>query len=207
MTELDALLCELAYKAADFTRAQTDATPFAQILAELRDRYAGTMKLDPVAMANGAEMLFRTIAKTWREGVEADDSSELFGELSSDVQEAIHHKMAARGVPNPQEVISKARFLEYAAPKVVVNFVLEHPELFFDGRCWDDAYSDLDYVHPAATEEARRRVLRHYEALLLDALWLSEVDPDDLEIVPRERTLRAMLAIDLLAPTGSGEDA
>ena len=206
MTELDALLCELAHKAADFTRGQAGAPPFSRILADLRDRYAGPMKLDPVAMSNSADMLFRAIARTWSVGIEQDDASELFGGLSTATQEAIHHKMAARAVPNPQHVISCGRFLEYASPRVVVTFVLAHPELFFDGRCWEDSYSDLDYVHASATEDARRRVVQHFEALLLDALWLSEVDPDDLDFMPRERTLRAMLAIDLLAPSAAGDD-
>lgn len=206
MTESDAVLCELAFRAADFSRDQSDPPSFARILAELRDRYAGPMKLNPVAMANGAEMLFRTIARAWNEGIESDDAAELFGELPTEAQKAIHHKMAARSVPNPQKAISDGRFLEYATPSVIVDFVVAHPELFFDGRCWDDTYSELDYSHASATAEAQRRVLGHYEALLRDTLWLSDVDPDDLELVPRERVLRAMLAIDLLAPTGSGED-
>jgi hypothetical protein len=206
MTELDALLCELSYKAADFLRNQPDPPSFSQILADLRDRYGGPTKLDPLAMTNGAELVFRSIAKAWAKCIDADDSNELFGNLPMATQEAIHHRMAARAVMNPQSVISAGRFLEYAPPGVVVEFIMSHPELFFDGRCWEDTYSDLDYIHPAATEEARARLLRHYEALLADALWLSEIDPDDLELVPRARSLRATLAIELLAPSTAEDD-
>ena len=201
MTDLDALLCELAYKAADFTRSQADVPRFSEILADLRDQYAGPLKLDPVAIANSAELLFRSIARAWPGGIDSDDANELFNDLPSEDRESIQHRMAARSVRNPQQVISEARFLEYSPPRVVVDFVLSQPELFFDGRCWDDAYSDLDYLNPAATDEARRRVLKYYEALLLDAQWLSELDPDDLDAVPRERALRAMFAVELLAPT------
>jgi hypothetical protein len=118
--------------------------------------------------------------------------------------------MATRSVANPQQVISGGRFLEFASPKVIVDFVVAHPDLFFDGNCWDDSYAGLEHLHPAATEEARRRVLQNYEALLADAVWLSDQDAADLDIAPRERVLRAMLAIELLAPTpveGAGEQA
>ena len=204
VTELDALLCELAYKAADFTRNQTNASVFAEILADLRDGYAGPLKLDPVALRNEAEMLFPNIARVWCRDIEPDDVNALFNELSSDDREAIHHRMATRSVLNPQQAISDGRFLEYAPPRTMAEFVLAHPDLFFDGQCWEDSYTDLDYVHPSATEKARKRVLQHYEALLLDALWLSEQEPDDLETSPRERVLRAMLAVQLLAPVPSG---
>jgi hypothetical protein len=118
--------------------------------------------------------------------------------------------MATRSVPNPQQVISEGRFLEFAPPKVIVDFFVAHPDLFFDGHCWEDSYADLDYLNSAATEEARKRVVQYYEALLADAVWLSEQDAADLEVAPRERVLRATLAIELLAPTpteDSGEQA
>jgi hypothetical protein len=210
MTVLDALLCELAYKAADFTRGQTNAPTFSEILADLRDRYGGPVKLDATALGNQTEILFRSIARTWPSGLEPNDANHLFSELSSNDREAIQHRMASRSVANPQQVISEGRFLEYAPPRIIVDFILAHPDLFFDGHCWDDAYADLDYMHPAATEEARRRVVRHYDALLADALWLSEQDADDLAMAPRERVLRAALAVELLAPApaeGAGEQA
>jgi hypothetical protein len=204
MTDLDALLCEIAFKIADFTRGQADAPPFAEILADLRERYAGALKLDPVALSNGAEMLFRSIARTWCRGIEADDATTLFGAMPSVHREEIHKRMAARAIANPQQTISEGRFLEYGPARVIVDFVVEHPDLFFDGRCWEDAYTDLDYLHPAATEEARRGVLKRHEALLLDALWLSEQDPDDLALAPRERVVRCALALSLLTPTPTG---
>lgn len=210
MTALDAMLCELAYKAADFTRSQNNAPTFAEILADLRDQYGGSLKLDPVALLNSTEILFRGIARSWPQGIDATDANKMFADLSSSDREAIQHRMATRSVPNPQQVISDGRFLEFAPPKVVVDFVLAHPDLFLDGRCWEDSYADLDYLHPAAIVEARKRVVQHYEALLSDVLWLSEQDSADLEAAPRERILRATLAVELLAPTpteGSGEQA
>lgn len=56
-------------------------------------------------------------------------------------------------------------------------------------------------IYPAATEDARRAVLKYHEALLLNVLWLSEQDPDDLAVAPRERVVRSALALSLLAPS------
>jgi len=210
MTALDALLCELAYKAADFTRSQSNAPSFSQILSDLRDQYGGSLKLDPIALGNSTEILFRGVARCWASGLDTSDATRLFSELPSSDREVIQHRMATRSVGNPQQVISEGRFLEFAPPKMIFDFVIAHPDLFLDGRCWDDSYAGLDYLHPAATDEARKRVVRHYEALLADVVWLSEQDAADLEIAPRERVLRAALAIELLAPTprdAAGEQA
>lgn len=204
MTELDALLCELAYKTADFTRDQPNAPVFSQILTDLRDSYAGPLKLDPVALRTEAEMLFGNIARVWGRNIGSDDANALFNELPSTDREAVHNRMATRSVRNPQQIISDGRFLEYASPRTVVQFVVAHPDLFFDGQCWDDSYTDLDYVHASATKKARERLLQHYEALFVDALWLSEQEPDDLETSSRQRVLRASLALELLAPDRSG---
>lgn len=201
MTDLDALLCEIAFKIADFTRGQDGAPSFARILADLRERYGGSLKLDAVALSTSADMLFRTIARTWGRGIAADDAGTLFNAMPSVHREEIHRRMALRAIPNPQEAISEGRFLEYAPARVIVDFVIEHPDLFFDGRCWEDAYTDLNYLHPTATEEARKAVLKHYEALLLDVLWLSERDPEDLADASRERVVRSALALGLLAPS------
>lgn len=200
MTELDGLLCELAFKIADFTRSQSNAQSFSEVLADLRNRYGASLKLDSVALLNSTEILFRRIARAWPSRIDATDANRLFSDLLSIDREAIQHRMATRSVPSPQQVISDGRFLEFAPARTIVAFIMSHPDLFFDGQCWEDAYSDLDYLHPSATAEARRRVLQQYEALLTDAVWLSEQDAADLDVAPREKVLRAALAIELLAP-------
>lgn len=202
MTELDALLAQLAWSAADFTRAQPGAPSFAMVLADLRERYASTLQLDPVAIKAQADLVFNAVAKAWAKRVDEEDCRSLFNEdLSQTQRDAIYGKMAIRSVQNPQQVVSKGRFLEYAPPRVLVDFVVRHPELFFDGRCWEDAYSDIDFPVESATAEARSRIVRQYEALLLDAVWLIEQEADDLSLASRERLLRATLALDLLMPT------
>lgn len=201
LTPLDALLAELAWAAMDFQRSSPGTATFASVLAELRLRYAGIHALDPVSLATEARQVLASVAATLAHNISSQDATTLFNDLPTIDQEAILQKMATRSTGSPQAVIGKGRFLEYAPPRVVRDFVSTHPELFFDGKCWDDAYGTLDYGVPSATQEAQSRVLKHYEALIADAVWIADQDTADLSETERSRLLRAQLAIDLLAPT------
>jgi hypothetical protein len=203
LTPLDALLSQLAWSVMDFTRGQATPPAFATVLADLRDRYAGSLKLDPATLKSQVDTLFASIAKVWCRNLDSKDAVALFngdGDIPPTAREAIYTKMAVRGVSNPHEAIQRGRFLEYATPRIAAKFVLARPELFFDGRCWETSYADLEYPHPIATEEARARVLQHYESLLFDAVWLAEQEVGDLELAQRERIIRAALAVELLQP-------
>lgn len=201
MTPLDALLAELAWSAMDFLRGNPGSASFAAVLSELRERYATVHALDAVELGNQARQVLLDIAGTLRSNIDATDALALFNELPSSDQDAIFQKMATRAAGNPQGVISEGRFLEYASPRVTSDFFSSHPELFLDGKCWDDAYASLDYGRPLATEAAQTQVVRHFESLLADAVWLADQDASDLADTLRPRLLRAQLAIELLAPT------
>jgi hypothetical protein len=203
MTPLDALVAELAWAAMDFQRGTQANTRFATILAELRLRYCGVHALDPVALATEARQVLAAIAATLATSITPQDSTTLFNDLPTSDQEAILQKMASRSATNPQTVIGNGRFLEYAPPRVILEFVASHPELFFDGKCWEDAYGTLDYGVPSATQQAQSRVLRHYEALLADAVWITDQDTADIPETDRARLLRAQLAIELAAPSAT----
>ena len=202
MTPLDGLLAELAWSAMDFLRGNPGAAAtFASVLAELRDRYAGIHALDPIELGNEARRVLLDIAGTLSRNVDATDAVALFNDLPSADQDSIFQKMATRSAGNPQAVIAQGRFLEYAAPRVISDFFSNHPELFLDGKCWDNSYASLDYGRPLATQEAQSRVARYYESLLADAVWLADQDASDLTDANRARLLRAQLAIELLSPT------
>jgi len=205
MTPLDGLLAELAHTAMDFLRANSSSATFASTLAALRDRYAETSKLDPIVLSGDAGLTLTGIARSLGKNIGSEDSRTLFNELSPAEQEWILQKMAARGVRNPDEVISGGRFLEYGPRKTLLKFVEKHPELFFDGRYWDTAYSTLDYGRAAATEEAQAQVLHYHLGLLTDAIWLDEQDPTDLADASRSRLLRAALALELLSADDGSE--
>jgi hypothetical protein len=157
--------------------------------------------LDAVELGNQARQVLLDIAGTLRNNIDATDALAVFNDLPSSDQDAIFQKMATRAAGNPQGVISEGRFLEYASARVVSDFFSSHPELFLDGKCWDDAYATLDYGRPFATEAAQAQVVRHFESLLADAVWLADQDASDLAGTLRPRLLRAQLAIELLAPT------
>lgn len=199
MTPLDALLAELAWSAMDLQRGSSSQVGFSSVLAGLREKYAGTTKLDPVVLSSDATAALNSVAKSLSDNVDSEDSLALFNELSPTEREAILGRMATRSVRNPQQAIGEGRFLEFAPRKTLLEFVQSHPELFFDGKYWDAAYSSIDYGLVSATEEARAQVLRYYAGLMMDAIWLAEQDPGELAAASRSRLLRAALALDLLA--------
>jgi len=200
LTPLDALLAELAWSAMDFQRGSQGSATFASILSELRLRYAGVHALDPAALATEARQVLASIAATLENTISPQDALTLFNELPTSDQEAIFQRMASRAAGNPQTVIGQGKFLEYAPPRVISDFVSLHPELFFDGNCWDVAYATLDYGIATATQEAQSRVVRHYQSLLADAVWIADQDTADVSETDRSLLLRAQLAIERLAP-------
>ena len=201
LTTLDALLAELAWLAKDFLRGEQSDMPFGLVLADLRERYAGTTKLDPATLSAEASLTLSDIAKGVSEGLDPEDGRVLFEEFSPSEQEAILQKMVARQLSNPQAAIAAGRFLEHAPHTSIPKFFSTHPELFFDGQYWDEAYSELDYGRPSATEEAKAQLVRYFQGLLVDAIWLAEQDVDDLTAADRARLLRASLSLELLAPS------
>ncbi|MYC59442.1 MAG: ATP-binding protein, partial [Gammaproteobacteria bacterium] len=56
LTTMDALLAEIAWSAKDFLRGEQSDLPFGLILADLRGRYSGTTKLDPITLSNEASL-------------------------------------------------------------------------------------------------------------------------------------------------------
>jgi len=200
MTPLDALLAQLAWSATDFLRDSGSLETFPRVLAQLRDRYAGPMKLDPMALSGEANLTLTSIARSFAGRLDAEDNRPLFQDLAVGQREAILAKMATRGVPNPQQLIDEGRFLEYAPRKTLLEFFQEHPDFFLDGHYWETPYVDLDYGSRAATDEARAQVVRYYISLIQDAIWLEEQDPETLAETNRSRLLRSALALDLLAP-------
>ena len=202
MTPLDALLTELAWRITDFTRDQKDSPAYSVVLAGLRSRYARVHELDPVTMSAEARQTLTFVARAIAGKVTGEDARALFNELSTSEREAAQSRMAARHVRNAEKVIAEGRFLEFVSSTALRRFFEGHPELFVDGKYWDEAYEDTGFDLPQAVDEARGRLVAYYSGLISDAAWLADQDPADLEQTSRERLLRASLALDLLEPTG-----
>jgi hypothetical protein len=206
LTPLDALLAELAFQALDRQRGNPNAPSFAAVLAGLRQKYGARASLDPLALAADAGDALTSVARSLRGVISAEDSRSLFDELTPTEQASVHQRMASRAVKQPQAVIDEGRFLEYAPRRTLLNIIESHPELFFDGRYWNEEYEALNYNNPTITEEARRRTLEHFLGLVEDAIWLEELDPADAPLYGRERLLRAALALELLAKATSSPE-
>ncbi len=199
MTPLDALLAELASSAVDFQRGNSDSqATFANLLADLREQYAGMNKLDSEALSNEAALTLISISRNLFEDATPEDGRALFNELTPIEQEAVYQRMANRSVPSPQQILDEGRFLEFTPYKTLLRFLEAHPELFFDSQYWDVEYATLDYGRATATEAAQAQILRYYASLLTDAVWLAEQDHTDLAEASRARLLRAALALELL---------
>lgn len=207
MTPRDALLYELASSAKDYLKDRPRGITCATLLSELRERYASDTMLDSSLLTQQARQRLSEIAATLSRNVELRDAQVLFNDLPIDDQAAIQRSMALRGIANPQVEIETGRFLEHAPARIVVEFFVRHPELFLDGKCWDEPYANLNYQHAGAIELARTRITQRYHGLLTDALWLVEQEPRDIPQAHRLRLLRAMYALELLTPTNSDGDA
>jgi len=199
MTEVDALLYALTSATMDFHKSNRLSTVSPDVvLASLRERYATRSKLDPMTLASAAQSVLHDMARSLRANLEEGDGSSLFFDLIIDEREAILRKMAKRSISDPQPMIEDGSFLEYAPHDTLLRFFESHPELFFDGRYWDDVYSGLEGTYSADIEEAQDEKVRHYASLITDAIWLADQDPVDVAQASRERLLRARLAVDLL---------
>ena len=199
MTLLDALLAELAWSAMDFLHGRETTATFGSVLADLRERYAQITKLEPVDLAADATRVLRGFSASLEDTLSPDDAKALFDELAPREQETILTRLAQLDGSQAINAIHSGSFLKYATGATTLRFFEEHPELFFDGQHWDIQYDDLDLQSAAATEIAKRELVRRFVSLLADAIWLAESNPEDLEEAGRPRLLRAHLALDLLA--------
>ncbi|MHC6082988.1 ATP-binding protein [Ralstonia solanacearum] len=204
MTPMDAVLSELAFKTYEFLKeASPDSAVFATILSDLRGEYAEDAKLDPKSIIAFADKALREIAESIDGVGDATLFSTLFAELLPPAQEKIRRKIASIGMSGAQIIIDSGEFLSYAEAPDIRQFVLSHPELFFDGRFWAQPYSSLEYGDPKVDKEARERVLERYDAYLADAVWLASQSPRDLDRCDRDELIRATLSVRLLGQDGS----
>ncbi|QSQ19568.1 ATP-binding protein [Pyxidicoccus parkwayensis] len=200
MTPLDALLTQLAWAITDYQRSIKATADFDVVLANLREAYGAPSKIDSIALSTSAASVLSAIGRTVSKELDASEGAALFKELTEPEQNEIIGKMVTRQVSSPKSLIGEGKFLEFASRQTLIKIFSRFPELFFDGRCWEDSFSTLDLPTAAATEQAKGERVRYYSGLLLDALWLAECDPSALAEASRPRLLRSALALELLTP-------
>jgi hypothetical protein len=200
MTPLDALLIELSHRTMEFLRQTAPDASFASILADFRREYCDDSRLDAGEVIVEAMNTLAQISASLQGKLANGQGVALHDELSAPAREAIGRRMVARGVAAPRDAISSGSFLNYADPQTVRDFFVAHPDLFLDGKYWDDPYIALDYGSSDVTEEARRVVRARYDGYFADAVWLASQSPIDLERTGRDALIRARLSLKLLRP-------
>jgi hypothetical protein len=200
MTPLDALLIELSHRTMDFLRQTAPDVTFASILADFRREYCADSRLDAGEIIVEASNTLAQIATSLQGKLAAGEGTALHDALSASAREAIGRRMVARGVAAPRDAIASGAFLTYADPQTIRDFFAAHPELFLDGKYWDDLYVTLDYGSLDVSEEARRVVRARYDGYFADAVWLASQSPMDLERTGRDALIRASLSLKLLRP-------
>ena len=201
MEPLDALLTELSYRTIEFLRDTVPDVSFAAILADFRREYCIDTRLDSGDIIVQATSVLADIAQSVPGNLSSENAgTDLYAELSEEEKSYIGRKMVARNVSNPKEAINGGSFLSYAEPQSLRVFFDRHPELFFDGKYWEDEYASLDYGTPEVTVEARSLVKARYDAYLEDAMWLAGQSPADLDRAGRDALIRASLSLKLLRP-------
>lgn len=200
MTPLDALLTELSYRTVEFLRDTAPEATFASVLADFRREYCIDSRLDAGDIIVQAGNVLTQIAQSVASNLDGANGETLYQELTGSERAYIGRKMVARGVTAPKDAIASGAFLAYAEPQTVRIFFSRHPELFLDGKYWDDAYTSLDYGSPDVTGEARDLLSARYDGYLADAVWLAGQSPADLERIGRDALIRATLSLKLLLP-------
>lgn len=200
LTPLDALLTELAYRTVDFLKGQVQDASLAAVLADFRRQYCAESRLDPREIIALASSTLGDIARSVAGRLAIGQGEQLFAELTDQEKEVVTRRMASREVPDHKVVIGDGRFLDYAEPDTIRRFFNRHPDLFLDGLYWDDAFAKLDFGSETVTVEARQRVRSRYDAYLVDAVWLANQTPNDLEKADRDALVRATCSLRLLRP-------
>ena len=145
MTPLDAMLTELTYRTIDFLKGQAQEVSIAGVLAEFRREYCVDSRLDPAEIIAFATAVLDEIARAVPHLIDPRQGADLHAELTDAEKGAVAQRMAIRRVANHTEAVADGSFWGYADPSSLRGLVLRHPELFLDGKYWEDPYETLDY--------------------------------------------------------------
>lgn len=200
MTPLDALLVELTYRTIEFLRGHSQEPSVASVLGDFRAEYSGDTRLDEQEIIALAGNLLADICRAIPALIEPGTAPALYAELTDREKEDIARRMAGRSVGDPKALIDDGRAWEYADGQTARRLFQRHPELFLDGRYWEDAWATLDFGAAFVTDEAKAATVARYDAYLGDAVWLADQTPADLARASRDTVIRATCSLRLLRP-------
>ncbi|RVM09363.1 ATP-binding protein [Sinorhizobium meliloti] len=199
MTPRDGVLTHLAYMTADQTRSSRHTPDIALILSEFRSAYSDENALDFKALPADAAAILVDVARALVNACPQEERPSLFNDLSVQEQTMVMRALAGKKI-KPSEATIDGSFLQSAPADIIKTLVIRRPELCFDGKIWDEPYTDLDYGDAEITEDARRNVLSKYVSLVSDAIWLSKQDLSDLGSASKDEIIRAVMSLQLLRP-------
>ncbi|MBB3399692.1 ATP-binding protein [Rhizobium sp. BK060] len=199
MTPRDGMLTHLAYMTADQTRSSRHTPDIALILSEFRSAYGEENALDFKALPADASAILVDVARALVNSCPPEERASLFNDLSVQEQTTVMRALAGKKI-KPAEATIDGSFLQSAPADIIKTLVIRRPELCFDGKIWDEPYTDLDYGDAEITEDARRSVLSKYVSLVSDAIWLSKQDLSDLGSASKDEIIRAVMSLQLLRP-------
>lgn len=200
MTPLDALLVDLTYRTIEFVRGHSQEVTVASVLADFRAAYGGDTRLDEQEIIALATNTLNDICRAAVGLIGPQSAAAIYGELTEREKEGIARRMAGRGVADPRTVIQDGRYWEYADGSTARRMFQRHPDVFLDGKYWEDAYMSLDFGALDVTAEARATTVARYDAYLGDAIWLADQTPADLARASRDEVIRATCSLRLLRP-------
>ena len=150
MTPLDALLTELSFRTGEFLKQTAPEATLPSILADFRREYCVDSRLDAADIIMEATGVLTQIAQSLTLHLSDGQGRALYEGLTEAEKSYIGRKMIARGVTFSRRTsaiaagsISRPTRNRRLVPRVLLA---AHPELFFDGRFWEDPYAaTLDY--------------------------------------------------------------
>jgi hypothetical protein len=199
LTPMDALLSEIAHLVIDFSRSRSQVTyTYAQVLTDLRQKYASSSRLDPAELAGRARVTIEAAARKVAGRLNEEEAAAAFNGLSESEKENLYLALVQSGIREPEPTVRSGRFVGYVRASTLVKLFERHPEVFLDSRCWDEAYLRIQFPNNVAAT-VRTQVKRRYLGLLSDVAWLAEAEHASLISATRERLLRGAIAVDQLS--------
>jgi hypothetical protein len=198
MTPLDGLLTELTHRTVEFLKGQAQDPSIAGVLTDFRKQYCADTRLDPQEIITLASSVLGEMARAIPSLIADGGGEAMFAELEESEKESVARRMANRGVPDHKALIVDGRFWDYADPESLRTLFNRHPEVFLDGKFWNDSYTSVDFGSAGVTAQARRSVQARYDAYLSDAVWLANQSPADIDRASRDAVIRATCSVRLL---------
>lgn len=195
---LEALLAEMAFNIALFARDQKVPFLFSDVFSALRRKYHITDSIDLPQLVMDARNELKHIAGFMASHCTTVSCENFYDGFDSSIKKMIQNEMAKAGISDAQERITSGEFLLYAPYHALIDFISDHPDLYFDQKLWVGAYSDIKFSDQDAALLARKAILSHYMSLLGDVVWLASkgaLDDDPIELT---RVTRARLALDII---------